>query len=75
MAVYNEVKDFLKRTPSSDESSRKSSKWQSFVPFLHSWKDSDFKKYGHEEAPTNPERLGLIFCTSIITGFAITCSR
>ncbi|CAG5113623.1 Oidioi.mRNA.OKI2018_I69.chr2.g7713.t1.cds [Oikopleura dioica] len=74
MAVYNEVKDFLKRTPSSDESSRKSSTWQSFVPFLHSWKDSDFTKYGHKEAPTNPERLGLIFCTSIITGFAITCS-
>lgn len=74
MACYNEVKDFLKRTPDNPITDKKSNRWQSLVPFLHSWSDSDYQKYGHSNPPNNSQRLGLIFCTSIITGFAITCS-
>jgi hypothetical protein len=47
MAVYNEVKDFLKRTPNNRDDRYRASNWQAFVPFLHSWKDSDYKKQGH----------------------------
>lgn len=74
VAVYNEVKDFLKKTPTHSEKSLKTSDIQNCLPFLHSWKDSDFDKYHHIARPSESERLGLIFATAIITGLAITCS-
>ena len=75
MAVYNEVKDFLKKTPMHNDKALKTSDIQNYLPFLHSWKDSDFQKYHHIAGPSESERLGLIFATAIITGLAITCSR
>lgn len=74
MAVYNEVKDFLKKTPDNSIDRKRAARWQCYIPFLHSWKDSDYKKFCHTNAPSNTERLGLIFTTAFITGFAITCS-
>ena len=46
MAFYNEVKDFLKRVPNHSDPDKCANKFQLAVPFLHSWADSDYKKYG-----------------------------
>ena len=44
------------------------------VPFLHSWRDSDYSKYGHESAPSNTKRSFLVFVTGFCTGLAVTCT-
>lgn len=44
------------------------------VPFLHSWRDSDYAKYGHESAPSNTKRSFLVFVTGFCTGLAVTCT-
>ena len=44
------------------------------VPFLHSWRDSDYAKYGHNSAPSNTKRSFLVFVTGFCTGLAVTCT-
>jgi len=63
MAVYNEVKDFLKRIPNHPETQRRAGNVQTFIPGLHSWPDSDYRKYGHQMEPTFFNRMGLVFTT------------
>ena len=63
MAVYNEIKDFLKRVPNHPDSNKATSNFQSYLPGFHSWVDSDYKKYGHAMAPSTTNRLGLVFTT------------
>ena len=39
MAVYNEVKDFLKRVPDHEDSRKRAFSWQKIIPGTHSWLD------------------------------------
>jgi len=74
MAVYNEIKDFLKRVPNHPDSNKATSNFQSYLPGFHSWVDSDYQKYGHVAAPSTTNRLGLVFTTAFMTGLAVTCT-
>mmetsp|Transcript_30319 Transcript_30319/g.96756 ORF Transcript_30319/g.96756 Transcript_30319/m.96756 type:complete len:347 (-) Transcript_30319:98-1138(-) len=72
MAVYNEIKDALKAVPDHPDPALRAGAWQRFVPGAHSWRDTDYARYGHESAPTAAERLGLVFNTAFAAGLAIT---
>ena len=63
MAVYNEVKDFLKRVPNHPDMGKRASAFQGYLPGFHSWADSDYHKYGHANSPTFTNRMGLVFTT------------
>ena len=65
MAVYNEVKDFLKRIPNHKDYNKRASTIQTYVPGFHSWPDSDYRKYGHQIEPSFSNRMGLVFTTGI----------
>ena len=50
------------------------SNFQSYLPGFHSWVDSDYKKYGHPEAPSTTNRLGLVFTTGLAVNLSsVTC--
>ena len=74
MAVYNEIKDFLKRVPGHPDAAYRASAWQAYVPVLHSWKDSDWRAKGHATPPTALQRLSLVFNVAMAAGLAITCT-
>lgn len=72
MVVYNEVKESLKRSPDAPSPALRPTSWQRVVPWSYGWRDVDFEKYGHPSAPSTPQRLLLVFNTSVITGLAVT---
>jgi hypothetical protein len=73
MVTYNEVKDCLKRTPMHKDESKRPQPWQLLIgKFSYGWKDSDWKSFGHDSAPSTVENLALIFQTSVAAGLAIS---
>jgi hypothetical protein len=72
MTVYNEVKDFLKRSATATDPIKRPASWQEIFPFLYGWKDSDYQNFGHSDGPSLPEQLLLVFNTSVVAGLAVT---
>jgi solute carrier family 25 protein 14/30 len=72
MVTYNETKDFLKRSPGHGDPSKRPAAWQAAFPGLHSWRDDDWRHFGHAQPPTLLGRIGLVFATSVVAGLAIT---
>jgi hypothetical protein len=72
MTVYNEVKDFLKKSTTCPEASGQPSALQLCLSFTHGWKDVDYQNFGHSSPPSLPERLMLQLNTSVAAGLAVT---